>query len=66
MVKNIDNVRNQLADNHKFIETKRNPDAATIKGKIVKFLNAVKKAPPATGRLGGTAAMQAPAPATME
>jgi hypothetical protein len=29
-----------------FIEVKKNPDAATLKGKIVKFLNAVKKAPP--------------------
>ncbi|MBL9014827.1 MAG: hypothetical protein JNL83_11660 [Myxococcales bacterium] len=30
-----------------FIEVKKNPDAATLRGKIVKFLNAVKAAPPA-------------------
>ena len=29
-----------------FIEVKKNPDAATLKGKIVKFLNTVKKSPP--------------------
>ena len=29
-----------------FIEVKKNPDAATLRGKIVKFLNAVKKSPP--------------------
>ncbi|MDX2086762.1 MAG: hypothetical protein SFX73_02875 [Kofleriaceae bacterium] len=31
-----------------FIEVKKNPDAATLKGKIVKFLNTVKKSPPTT------------------
>ncbi|MDX2086953.1 MAG: hypothetical protein SFX73_03835 [Kofleriaceae bacterium] len=30
-----------------FIEVKKNPDAATLRGKVVKFLNAVKKSPPA-------------------
>jgi len=36
-----------------FIEIKKNPDAATIKGKVLKFLAAVKKTPPATGKLAG-------------
>ena len=40
-----------------FIEIKKNPDAATIKGKVLKFLAAVKKSPPAAGPL------VAPAPA---
>jgi hypothetical protein len=30
-----------------FIEVKKNPDTATLRGKILKFLAAVKKAPPA-------------------
>ncbi len=48
-----------------FIEIKKNPDAATIKGKVLKFLAAVKKAPPATGKLAaGAANPPAPAPAT--
>jgi hypothetical protein len=34
-----------------FIEIKKNPDTATIKGKVLKFLAAVKKAPPAVGKL---------------
>jgi hypothetical protein len=34
-----------------FIEIKKNPDTATIKGKVLKFLAAVKKAPPAPGKL---------------
>ena len=34
-----------------FIEIKKNPDTATIKGKVLKFLAAVKKTPPATGKL---------------
>jgi len=34
-----------------FIEIKKNPDQATIKGKVLKFLQAVKKAPPAAGKL---------------
>ena len=34
-----------------FIEIKKNPDQATIKGKVLKFLAAVKKAPPAAGKL---------------
>ena len=34
-----------------FIEVKKNPDAATLKGKIVKFLNTVKKAPMTPGAL---------------
>lgn len=34
-----------------FIEIKKNPDTATIKGKVLKFLAAVKKAPPAAGKL---------------
>lgn len=34
-----------------FIEIKKNPDAATIKGKVLKFLAAVKKNPPAQGKL---------------
>ncbi len=38
-----------------FIEIKKNPDAATIKGKVLKFLAAVKKAPPAAGKLAASA-----------
>ena len=34
-----------------FIEIKKNPDTATIKGKVLKFLAAVKKNPPAAGKL---------------
>lgn len=34
-----------------FIEIKKNPDTATLKGKVLKFLQAVKKAPPAAGKL---------------
>lgn len=34
-----------------FIEIKKNPDTATIKGKVLKFLAAVKKTPPAAGKL---------------
>lgn len=34
-----------------FIEIKKNPDQATIKGKVLKFLQAVKKTPPAAGKL---------------
>ncbi len=34
-----------------FIEIKKNPDTATIKGKVLKFLAAVKKAPPVAGKL---------------
>ncbi len=34
-----------------FIEIKKNPDASTIKGKVLKFLAAVKKAPPVAGKL---------------
>lgn len=34
-----------------FISIARNPDAATIKGKVIKFLNGVKKAPPQLGKL---------------
>jgi len=34
-----------------FIEIKKNPDTATIKGKVLKFLATVKKAPPAAGAL---------------
>jgi hypothetical protein len=37
-----------------FIEVKKNPDAATLKGKVVKFLNAVKKAPPAAAATAPT------------
>jgi hypothetical protein len=47
-----------------FVEIKKNPDTATIKGKVLKFLAAVKKAPPAAGKLaGGTAEVAAPPPA---
>jgi hypothetical protein len=34
-----------------FIEVKRYPDAATLKGKIIKFLHSVQKAPPGPGAL---------------
>jgi hypothetical protein len=34
-----------------FIDQKKSPDQATLKGKVVKFLAAVKKAPPADGPL---------------
>jgi hypothetical protein len=34
-----------------FLEIKKNPDTATIKGKVLKFLAAVKKTPPAAGKL---------------
>lgn len=34
-----------------FIEVKRLPDAATLRGKVVKFLNDVKKLPPNPGKL---------------
>jgi hypothetical protein len=34
-----------------FIEIKKNPDTSTIKGKVLKFLGDVKKAPPAAGAL---------------
>lgn len=34
-----------------FIEIKKNPDTATIKGKVLKFLAAVKKTPPVAGKL---------------
>lgn len=34
-----------------FIEIKKTPDTSTIKGKVLKFLAAVKKAPPAAGKL---------------
>lgn len=44
-----------------FISTTRNPDAATIKGKVIKFLNAVKKAPPQMGKLPTPAPAVAPA-----
>ncbi len=40
-----------------FIEVKRLPDTATLRGKVVKFLNQVKKTPPNPGRI-----MMAPAP----
>ncbi len=43
-----------------FIEIKKSPDASTIKGKVLKFLAAVKKAPPAAGKLAA-AAPSAPA-----
>jgi hypothetical protein len=36
-----------------FIEVKRYPDPATLKGKVVKFLHAVKQSPPMAGRLAG-------------
>jgi len=35
------------------IDQKKNPDTATLKGKIVKFLSATKKSPPKTGALDG-------------
>ncbi len=35
-----------------FLEVRRYPDAATLKGKIVKFLHTVRQAPPAPGKLG--------------
>ncbi len=34
-----------------FIEVKRLPDTATLRGKVVKFLNQVKKTPPNPGRI---------------
>jgi hypothetical protein len=34
-----------------FLEVKKNPDTATLKGKVLKFLAAVKKTPPAAGKL---------------
>lgn len=34
-----------------YLEIKKNPDTATIKGKVLKFLAAVKKTPPAAGKL---------------
>ena len=34
-----------------FLEVKKNPDTATLKGKVLKFLQAVKKTPPAAGKL---------------
>ncbi len=36
-----------------FLEVKRYPDAATLRGKIVKFLHTVNQQPPAPGKLGG-------------
>jgi hypothetical protein len=35
------------------IDQKKNPDTSTLKGKVVKFLAAAKKNPPATGKLDG-------------
>jgi hypothetical protein len=34
-----------------FIEVKKLPDTATLRGKVVKFLNTVKKTPPNPGRI---------------
>ena len=45
-----------------FISTARNPDAATIKGKVIKFLNGVKKAPPQLGKLPSPPPAAPPAP----
>lgn len=36
-----------------FIEVRRYPDAATLRGKVVKFLHAVAQQPPSPGKLGG-------------
>lgn len=50
-----------------FIEIKKNPDAATIKGKVLKFLAAVKKTPPIAGKLASNAgAVPTPAPPPMK
>jgi hypothetical protein len=59
VVKNIDNVRNQLTDNHKFIETKRNEQdviRARFATDIARFreLKGIK-APPAASAVAGTA-----------
>jgi hypothetical protein len=35
------------------IDQKKNPDTASLKGKVVKFLAATKKTPPASGKLDG-------------
>ncbi len=35
------------------IDQKKNPDTATLKGKVVKFLSSTKKTPPASGPLEG-------------
>jgi len=35
------------------IDQKKNPDTATLKGKVVKFLNATKRTPPTSGPLEG-------------
>jgi len=40
-----------------FIEVKKLPDTATLHGKVVKFLNQVKKAPPNPGKLMTTPAL---------
>ena len=40
-----------------FIEVKKVPDTATLHGKVVKFLNQVKKAPPNPGKLMASPAM---------
>ena len=46
-----------------FIEVKRLPDAATLRGKVVKFLNQVKKTPPNPGRIMPALVPGAPVPA---
>lgn len=45
-----------------FVDVRRVPDPATLKGKVVKFLHQVNQAPPASGRLPMPAANPAPAP----
>jgi hypothetical protein len=43
-----------------FIDVRRYPDAAALKGKVVKFLVDVKKAPPAAGRIAQAEPPKAP------
>jgi len=39
-----------------FVEVKRYPDPAALKGKVIKFLHAVQKSPPTTGKIPTQAA----------
>ncbi|HEY1547073.1 MAG TPA: hypothetical protein VGG28_04610 [Kofleriaceae bacterium] len=53
VVKKIDAWNKQKKVAILVIDQKKNPDTASLKGKIVKFLAATKKSPPAPGKLDG-------------